>query len=394
MAPSPADWTSVTITNVRPDTHESQAAVTSPPSLGSERQAGPGWLLVAGAASLAAGATHAAAVAAHSEHRQAVWGFVALAVTQLVWGAMAVLRSDRRLALVGAVIGAAAAGGWVLATTTGLSFVEGLDEPQDARLVDQFAAGLAVVVFVTSLASLVSRRARPPRVVAIVAALALVGLGVPSTVAAANHGHDGPPSIPAAVPPKGFTPGLPIDLSGVPGVSLQQQARAEALLARTVERLPKWSDPAFAEANGFRSIRDGVTGVEHYLNRAFIEDDVMLDPDQPESLVYDTTVTPKKLVAAMYMATPGTTLDTVPDIGGALTQWHIHNNLCFNGQGQVAGLTQGDGSCRPPLVKGEEIPMIHTWIVSRPCGPFSALEGIGGGQVKAGDTKACNAIHG
>lgn len=232
-----------------------------------------------------------------------------------------------------------------------------------------------------------------PRAVAIAAAVALVAVSVPSAAAAINHGH-GPPAVSAAVPPKGFSPGLPIDLSAVPGVSLQQQARAEALLARTVERLPKWADPAFAEANGFRSIRDGSTGVEHYLNRAFIEDDVMLDPDQPESLVYDTTVSPKKLVAAMYMATPGTTLDTVPDIGGALTQWHIHNNLCFNGQGQVAGLTQSDGSCRPPLVKGEELPMIHAWIESRPCGPFSALEGIGAGQVKPGDTKACNAIHG
>ena len=384
----------MTITNVRPETDEPQPLTATVPSPARQGGEGSGWLLVAGAASLAAGATHAAAVAAHSEHRQAVWAFVALAVAQLVWGSMAVLRNDRRLALVGAVIAAGALGGWVLATTTGLSFVEGLDEPQDARLVDQFAAGLAVFTFVACAASLATRGGRRHRGVAIVAALALIGLGVPSTAAAVNHGHEGPPSVPAAVPPKGFTPGLPIDLSGVPGVSLQQQARAEALLARTVERLPQWSDPAFAEANGFRSIRDGVTGVEHYLNRAFIEDGTMLDPDQPESLVYDTTVSPKKLVAAMYMATPGTTLDTVPDIGGALTQWHIHNNLCFNGNGQVAGLTQGEGSCRPPLVKGEEIPMIHTWIVSRPCGPFSALEGIGGGQVKPGDTKACTAIHG
>lgn len=384
----------MTLTNVRPDTEAPIAEATAPPIDATPVASGPGWLLVAGAASLAAGAVHAAAVAAHSEHRRAVWAFVALAVTQLVWGAIAVARNDRRLAAVGALVGVVAVAGWALATTTGLPFVEGLDEPQKARPVDVFAAGLAGLTSVASLLALAGGRLRLPRAAAITAAVALVAVGVPGAVAAADHGHDGPPMVAAAVPPKGFSPGLPIDLSGVPGVSLQQQARAEALLARTVERLPKWSDPAVAEANGFRSIRDGATGVEHYLNRAFIEDDVLLDPDQPESLVYDTTVSPKKLVAAMYMATPGTTLDTVPDIGGALTQWHIHNNLCFNGQGQVAGLTQGDGSCRAPLVKGAETPMIHTWIVSRPCGPFSALEGIGGGQVKPGDTKACNAIHG
>ena len=384
----------MTLTKVRPEADEATAMVTLAQSEGGSEHPIDGWLVVAGAASLAAGATHAAAVAAHSEHRQAVWAFVALAVTQLIWGAIALVRSGRPVAMLGAIIGAAALAGWVLATTTGLSFVDGLDDAQDARLVDQFAAGLATLTVVACAMSVVARRLRLPQAAAVVAAVGLVAVGVPSAAAAANHGHDGPPAVAAAVPPKGFTPGLPIDLSGVPGVSLQQQARAEAVLARTVERLPKWADPAFAEANGFRSIRDGSTGVEHYLNRTFIEDDVMLDPDQPESLVYDTTVSPKKLVAAMYMATPGTTLETVPDIGGALTQWHIHNNLCFNGQGQVAGLTQGDGSCRAPLVKGEEIPMIHAWIVSRPCGPFSALEGIGAGQVKAGDTKACNAVHG
>ena len=383
----------MTLTNVRPDALESAVrAAAATPERPPEGTA-PDWLVVGGAASLAAGAIHAAAVAAHSEHRQSVWAFVALAVVQLVWGTIALQRNSRAVAFLGALIGAAAFAGWVLAMTTGLPVVEGLDEAQDARLVDQFAAGLAVFTSLASVAAIVLRRVHLPRALSIVAAVALAAVGVPGAAAAVNHGH-GPLTPPAVVPPKGFSPGLPIDLSGVPGVSLQQQARAEALLAKTVDRLPQWADPAFAEANGFRSIRDGVTGVEHYLNRTFIEDDVMLDPDKPESLVYDTTVSPKKLVAAMYMATPGTTLDTVPDIGGALTQWHIHNNLCFNTQGQVAGLTQPDGSCRAPLVKGEEIPMIHAWIVTRPCGPFSALEGIGGGQVKPGDTKACSAIHG
>jgi hypothetical protein len=38
--------------------------------------------------------------------------------------------------------------------------------------------------------------------------------------------------------------------------------------------------------------------------------------------------------------------------------------------------------------------MIHVWIVPRPCGPFAALEGIGGGQVAAGQTVACDHVHG
>ena len=88
------------------------------------------------------------------------------------------------------------------------------------------------------------------------------------------------------------------------------------MLAATVDLLPQWSDPAYDEAHGFFSIGDGVTGTEHYLNMQFMQDNVMLNPDRPESLVFDTTVQPKKLVAAMYMGTPGMTLQTVPDIGG------------------------------------------------------------------------------
>src|SRR5207244_3383707 len=128
-----------------------------------------------------------------------------------------------------------------------------------------------------------------------------------------THGTGASAQPPAAVPPHAFDPALPIDLSGVPGVSPQQQARAENLLAATVMRLPQWSDPAYDTAHGFFSIGDGVTGVEHYINLGFMADDTILDPDKPESLVFDTTVSPKRLVAAMYMPLPGTPSAQVPD---------------------------------------------------------------------------------
>src|SRR3546814_1556108 len=96
----------------------------------------------------------------------------------------------------------------------------------------------------------------------------------------------------------------------------------------------------------------------------------------------------------MYMAEPGTTLDNTPPLGGALTQWHIHDNLCFTPEGQVAGLTDGEGGCSPPLVKFEPVPMIHVWIVPHPCGPFAALEGIAGGSVKPGEERLCDTVHG
>ena len=56
--------------------------------------------------------------------------------------------------------------------------------------------------------------------------------------------------------------------------------------------------------------------------------------------VHDGT---KTLEAVMYMLPPGSTLDTVPDVGGPLTQWHIHDNLCFSNDPvapHVVGLTR------------------------------------------------------
>jgi hypothetical protein len=92
----------------------------------------------------------------------------------------------------------------------------------------------------------------------------------------------------------------------------------------------------------------------------------------------------RTLAAAMFILPPG---GDVPDIGGTLTQWHIHNNLCFtpeqlvdgHPQRRVMGLTSEDGTCD----RGERLPdapMLHVWIVDHPCGPFSALEGVGAGQ--------------
>jgi hypothetical protein len=96
----------------------------------------------------------------------------------------------------------------------------------------------------------------------------------------------------------------------------------------------------------------------------------------------------------MYMLDAGLPLEDVPNYGGSLMQFHIHNNLCYTPSGQVAGLTNSDGECAPGLILPEAAPMVHVWLENQPCGPFSALEGIGGGQIAEGETIACDHQHG
>jgi hypothetical protein len=212
-----------------------------------------------------------------------------------------------------------------------------------------------------------------------------------------DHGHSDDPSPVASIKDSGSSR---IDLSGYPGVSLSEQLRAEKLIYDTREILPKFSTTEIALENGFTSIGDGATGVEHYINWSYINDEYELNPLYPESLVF--AVEPdgsRRLVSAMYMLGDEYNLDTIPNVGGVLTQWHIHDNLCFDrdpmvfGSTRVVGVTSSDGPCRFGI-KLRPNPMLHVWLEPQVCGPFAALEGIGAGQVKKGEEHLCNTLHG
>ena len=83
-----------------------------------------------------------------------------------------------------------------------------------------------------------------------------------------------------------------------------QQAEHDAVVVRHHDRIPSaclhpftHSAQPVAQASGRYVFACDVTGAEHYVNLGFMADDTILDPDKPESLVFDTTVKPKKLVA-------------------------------------------------------------------------------------------------
>src|SRR6476469_10137953 len=388
-----------------------QTVTPVPPPAAAERRLKP--LTIAAIASLGAGAIHAAAIGAHADHPAAARVFVGVALFQMGWGAVALARRDRRVALIGAVGNALLVGGWILAKWKGISFIDGRNGVEPIQFADAFCAALAALSAVAAAAFYVGftvRRTVKP-VFATGAAVVLALAALPGMVAAGNHKHAGETRTiirvngktktvtAAVVPPKPYDPKKPNNLSGVKGVTPAEQARAENLIAETVLRLPKWSNVKYDEAHGFKSIGDGLTGTEHFINYSYVKDKRILDPDYPESLVFnvDRATQKRTLVSAMYMLRPGATLNTVPDVGGPLTQWHIHNNLCFTDDKvapHVAGLTDANGDCRPPLVKLLPVPMIHVWIVPHPCGPFAALNGVGAGQVKAGEVTSCDHVHG
>jgi hypothetical protein len=390
-----------------------------------------GWITpLQGLASLGAGAIHAAAAGVHAEHATLSRLFVAVAAAQIIVGLVTLLRGGRAVAIAAALVNGGAVVAWIVTRVSDTSWIEGLEQSEAPQFADTVCAALGALAVGAAVMTLRggtgwTRLATPARL-----GLPAIGLGAftvaammsgathahssdaghdhshadatddqgPTTTA---HSHDDAPGTtiadthdvagqhePATL---AYDPTQPIDLSGVDGVTPEQQAFAENLVALNVVRLPQWEDPAVAEAAGFHSIGDGDSdeGVEH---------DVWLDPDAPESLVYEAQPDgSKKLVSAMYMLPQDIALEDVPDYGGALMQWHIHDDLCFTADPvapQLAGETSPDGTCRPPLVKVGDWAMIHVWIVPHECGPFASLEGVGAGTILEGEERWCDHVHG
>ena len=154
----------------------------------------------------------------------------------------------------------------------------------------------------------------------------------------------------------------------------EQLDAARELIADTKAATTRYEDVAAAEAAGFTSIGDGRSGVEHFVNQAWNSDDVSLDPDKPESLVYkvhpDGT---RELTTVMYILPPGSTIDDAPDIAGNLTVWHDHDNLCFDDNGRIAGFSVG-GRCVPGGELVQTAPMLHVWVKPNDCGPFAGTD--------------------
>ena len=365
---------------------------------------------VACATSAAAGLVHAAAAGSHNGDRTLALLFAFAAVLQIGCAALAASKPSRFRYAVVAGANVVAFALWLYTRNAGVSFIGGLEEPQDIGLADASAAAfevLAVVSAGAAVRSFTRGRIAPRATLAALGAVALLG-AVPAMAAphehsddaghtdlaasGTDHGH-GPTS--AATGPAAATASakadpnvvLGISLPEVAGVTDAQKLAAATLIRDTRAALAKFPDPAAAERAGFMSIGDGRTGFEHFVNRTVLANPTTLDPDEPESLVFKVEANgTKTLASAMYILPPGTTMADVPDIAGPMTAWHDHQNLCWDASGvRLAGILV-DGQCRPGGTFRPTPPMLHVWVTEHPCGPFAGIEG-------SAHTGACHTTH-
>jgi hypothetical protein len=299
-----------------------------------------------------------------------------------------------------AVVSAVAVGGWALTRTVGIPWVSGLEQSERPQFADTVCATLAAIALVLSVVVLMRGARQAPRI-GLVAPGVLVGVvsvAAMLTLAPHVHGHhEAAHNHGGETWPRPFDPTQPIDFGGVPGVTPEQEARAESLVAAPLRDLPRFADVTKIGDLGFKSIGDSGSGFEHYINSAYLRDDAFLDPTKPESLVYRVDGDKRTLVAAMFAASDMSLTDRrLVDWGGPLMQWHVHGDLCWNLAEVVVGVTDERGACPPNSINAaRDIPMVHVWIAPNECGPFAALDGHSAGQV-AGDgprVDQCAAHH-
>jgi len=136
-----------------------------------------------------------------------------------------------------------------------------------------------------------------------------------------------------------------------------QQAAADQLVAQTTATLQKYTSLSAATAAGYTPATNPNGYMVHYANWQVARTDGF-DPANPAFLMYANTVNGPKLMGAMYLGpapcTPG------PDVGGSLTQWHAHDNLCLAG-GRVVGNTDATGSCAAGVHNTNTYFMLHVW---------------------------------
>jgi hypothetical protein len=192
----------------------------------------------------------------------------------------------------------------------------------------------------------------------------------------ASSSTDSSDSLQAGMGDMGSTDGLPdMQMYGNTNAPTAAQVQAAAnLIKETDASLVRFEDVNTAIAAGY-TFRLATNGEEHLL---YAGDDPAeaavyqgLNPQDPSSLVYATDVKGHApiLLGAMYLMRKGV---NGPQVGGGLTRWHSHLEVCQGGNVIIAGFGVEMGQCDPSTWKDQyTAQMLHVWVVPYPGGVFS-----------------------
>jgi hypothetical protein len=154
---------------------------------------------------------------------------------------------------------------------------------------------------------------------------------------------------------------------------------AANLYEQTKAAVARYRDERAALAAGYQPMEPIDGEVVHFVKRDYLTEADVLKPAHVQSLIYYNRPGGPVLIGAMYImpriGMPG------PEIGGALTSWHHHEELCFDNKTNMVVAFAGNPlfdrpgwsrSCPPGTNKQETPEMLHVWLVNNPGGPFDS----------------------
>jgi hypothetical protein len=153
----------------------------------------------------------------------------------------------------------------------------------------------------------------------------------------------------------------------------EQLDAAADLHDETVAALARYADPAVAAADGYEVA--GIAGLDyHASNETYQHDGRILDPERPETLVYAAGPSGPVLLGAMFQM-PGFG-EAGPAIGGPLTVWHGHEQICFSlVPPGLTGIVSPLGGCPVgSLAIPRTVEMMHVWTAPGAPQPFGDLD--------------------
>src|ERR1700733_3763140 len=158
--------------------------------------------------------------------------------------------------------------------------------------------------------------------------------------------------------------------STTPPTATQVQAAA-SLIKETDASLVRFENVQNAIAAGY-TYRLATNGEEHLLYDGGNPAYQGLNPQDPSSLVYAINVKGHApiLLGAMYLMPDNA---SGPQVGGGLTRWHSHLEICQGGKIIIAGFGVAlRGHCDPSTWTNQyTTQMLHVWVVPYPGGVFS-----------------------
>ena len=159
--------------------------------------------------------------------------------------------------------------------------------------------------------------------------------------------------------------------NGEPGSSAAERAAADALVAASWAAAERhgWFDFQRGRSDGYRLLHGDK---RHYYNEEYIFDDVVLDPDRPEFLMYYGTPKGQKLAGLMFYTRRSE--ERGPQVGGSLTRWHFHvwaTPKCLVGGLLPLGRADEEAGCERGAPGHRSPEMMHVWLLDHPGGPFA-----------------------